>query len=231
VVVVEAAAAAAAPAPLAVGAVLLAAAWAAAPAVACASSSLQAVSCLGASVLSFQLRWPAAAAANPKPPPPLETAVASPTRVCACAGRRRYVARSNPLPLTERAARAWDRHCRSGAGGTVPRRQAGAGRADGCSPRRSAARRSCSAIAARRDPQRAIAACSATGAQMRCRTHLRGTFRRAAAAWPDLPSAALHETSPKGKTHQHANTNTENNAPLVPAPRSSSVRCRHSWRR
>ena len=33
-----------------------------------------------------------------------------------CACRRRYVARSNPFPLTERAARAWDRHGRSGRG-------------------------------------------------------------------------------------------------------------------
>ena len=90
VVVVDAAAAAAAPSPLALGAVLLAAAWAAAPVVMCASSSLQAVSCLGASVLSFQLRWPAAAPAKPnrhrhwKRPSSRRT-----KRVRACEGQRR----------------------------------------------------------------------------------------------------------------------------------------------
>ncbi len=83
-IVVEAAAAVVAPSPLAVGAVLLAAAWAAAPVVACASSSLQAVSCLGASALSFQLRWPAAAPAKPKPLPPLETGRRLAERECAC---------------------------------------------------------------------------------------------------------------------------------------------------
>jgi hypothetical protein len=124
VVVVDAAAAAAAPSPLAVRAVLLAAAWAAAPVVACASSSLQAGSCLGASALSFQLRWPVAAPADPKPPPPLETVVVSPNASARVRGSA-PLARSNPFPLTESAARAWDRHYRSGAGGTVPRRRTG----------------------------------------------------------------------------------------------------------
>jgi hypothetical protein len=142
--VVDAAAAVVAPSPVAVGAVLLAAAWAAAPVVACASSSLQAVSCLGASVLSFQLRWPVAAPADPKPPS------------------------QHAAPLQRRCAAART----SAAHAVVPQ------------------------LLGRTIPRQ------------RC---------------------TKHHQSANTSTQKH--TNTETNAPLVPAPRSSSVRCRHSWRR
>ncbi len=49
-------------------------------------------------------------------------------------------------------------------------------------------------------------------------------------AGQSLSGAARNIT--KGQnTSARKHTNTETNAPLVPAPRSSSVRCRHSWRR
>jgi hypothetical protein len=122
---------------------------------------------------------------------------------------------------------AWERVCfRSNCGGPWPHLPIRTATATGNGRRlaEASARASVSAAsaihgaplqrAARRDPQRAIyAACSATAAQMRCRTHLRSTFRRATAAWPDLPSAALHETSPKCKTHQHTSTQIRKTTP------------------
>ena len=215
VVVVAAAAAAAAPSPLAIGAVLLAAAWAAAWVVACASCSSQAGSCLGASALSFQLRWPVAAPADPNRHRHWKRPSSRRTRVRACEGQRRQ--RGPTDSHLQRARRARGTGA-IGAGRGAPCRGGGRGFRDGptaaalaASSRAGSAAR---AMAARRDPRRAIyAACSATAARMRCRTHLRGTCRRAAAAWPDLPSAALEETSPKGKTHQHANTQTRKQRP------------------
>ena len=206
---VDAAAAAAAPSPLAVGAVLLAAAWAAAPVVACASSSLQAVSCLGASVLSFQLRWPLAAPAKPKPPPPLETAVTSPNIASARVRGSAPLARSNPFPLTERAARAWDRHYRSGRG--APCRGGRRGR-DGPTaaaladpPRAGPAART---IAARRDPQRAIAACSATDALPQA-PPLHMPSCHSCLAGQSLGSAARNITKVQNTSaHKHTNTET-----------------------
>ncbi len=233
-IVVDAAAAAAAPAPLAVGAVLLAVAWAAAPVVACASSSLQAGSCLGASVLSFQLRWPVAAPADPNPPPPLETVVVSPnasTRVRGSAP----LARTNPFPLTESAARAWDRRYRSGRG--APCRGGGRGFRDGP----TAAALAASSRAGSAAQRHGSAACSTArhicSMQRHCSAdalphapprHMQSC--RSCLSGPSLSGAARNIT--KVQTRQHTNTQTRKQTPRwCRLPARVLCGAGHSWRR